>query len=273
MKKKTNVEILASLRKMNLIAREKNAIKNGFPTAVAYMVYLLGGKPEATIIKETLISKRIIKKVKSTMQIHIVDILDRSGSMGWGMTPTKISLALQAIHAGIAALKTDKEFNYTYSLCTFSGFTEIRMPYLLMPLPFIGKIGVVASGGTALYDAIGGTLESIATKLKSGDKVLVNIYTDGEENNSRKYKSKDISNMIEEYQQKGFTITFIGTERDTKRAIAELKIDSSNTLAYDGTAEGLSKSMLSTNSLRSFFSASATRGEDVSKGFYKNIKQ
>jgi hypothetical protein len=42
-------------------------------------------------------------------------------------------------------------------------------------------------------------------------------------------------------ENKGFTITFVGTDRDVKNIIRNVKIDESNTLAYNGTGEGLAK--------------------------------
>jgi hypothetical protein len=79
--------------------------------------------------------------------------------------------------------------------------------------------------------------------------------------------------MIEELQKKNYTITFIGTEADTRFVINNLNIDASNTISYDGTAQGLQETMVYTSSARSAYTDKVLKGEDVSKGFYKDFKK
>lgn len=207
------------------------------------------------------------EKVKEIPTIHIVDILDCSTSMRGG----KISNALNGINSEIKRLKVDNKINYTYTLCDFGSYIDIRTDFLLLDLVNVGNINREVRGCTALYDAIGVTCNKIRETINETDKVLVNIYTDGEENDSKRYTQKSISSLIEKLQSENFTITFIGTHQDVKEVIRKINIHESNTLGYDGTAIGLNETMIATSSARSSYSAKVLKGEDVSKDFYKEI--
>lgn len=202
--------------------------------------------------------------------IHIVDILDRSGSMSY----MKIDNAVLGINSEIERLKSDNSINYTYSLCGFSDWNKINMEYLLIDINTLNRsILNTTYSSTALYDAIGQTLNKIRNGVNQSDKVLVNIYTDGGENDSKEYKQDTVNNLIKELQEKNFTITFIGTDHDVENIINRINIDRSNTLKYDGSAQGLAHSMTFTSVARSIYSSKVISGEDVSKGFYKEITE
>ena len=201
--------------------------------------------------------------------IHVVDIIDCSQSMSGG----KIANAIRGINMGIDELKSDTKANYTYSLCNFSSAHNINLPYIKSELSKVKSMRFSAGGMTALRDAIGTTLNEIKSGTKSTDKVLVNIYTDGDENCSTKYSSRDIERLITDLQAQNFTITFIGTASDVKRVVEDYKIEVSNTLSYDGTAKGLGETFTKTLESRSTFASMALAGKDVSVGFYKDIKK
>jgi hypothetical protein len=64
--------------------------------------------------------------------------------------------------------------------------------------------------GTAIYDAVGQTLEAIDTT----DPVLVVIYTDGEENSSRSFNEKSVSDASKTAEAKGnFTFLYMGADK------------------------------------------------------------
>ncbi len=277
-KQKSDEELIKSIKKMNKTAREIFAQRAGFLNSTDYIGHLSG---KSTKTKTTITTKIKTKVHNQKCEpkksvVHVVDILDTSGSMSWGSrndASTKIGAALQAINSGVKELIKEKLVTYTYSLTTFSTSTDINFVIQQKYPKDVPHITAKADGGTALYDAIGLTLKSLAYIKEKEDKVLVNIYTDGEENSSINFKKKQVGDLIEKCQTEGFTVTFIGTIQDTERAITNLKIDKSNTLSYDGTAQGLSKSMMSTNSLRSSYANSVSKGEDVAIGFYKTLNE
>jgi hypothetical protein len=122
-----------------------------------------------------------------------------------------------------------------------------------------------------LFDAIGKSVESLKPNLQPGDKVLVNIYTDGQENSSRHFTAEAINTLIKALSETGWTFTFIGTKEDVAYAQSRLSFKASNTLIYDGTAKGLEKSFMVNNVSRSAYSSAVADGLDVSEGFFKDI--
>ena len=265
---KTNQEILSSLMKSNKERRTKLAIKAGYKTSEDYITYLKKMIATPVVVTTKKASKKKESKVKEVVKptIHIIDIIDCSGSMAGN----KITNAIKGINNGILELKKDTSINYTYTICDFSYSHDINFMYVRKPLSSVTNITFRDRGQTALYDAIGKTLKDANDNIPSTEKVLVNIYTDGGENGSKKFTDKNISTLIEALK-KNFTVTFIGTDYDVKSVIQRLNIDKSNTLAYDGSAKGLAETMTMNDIARSSYSASVKEGKDVSKGFYKNI--
>lgn len=261
MNKQLFENLLKDLLKANSARKLVLAGKAGYGSVEDYKKSL-----EQSIKGTTLVTGSVEEKPT----IHVVDIIDCSQSMSGG----KIKNAISGINKGIKELKSDTKASYTYSLCAFSSCHNITLPYIKTELPKVGtNINFSAGGMTALRDAIGITLNELRRVAKSTEKVLVNIYTDGDENNSVKYSSSDIEKLITELQEQNFTITFVGTNSDVERVISDYKIERSNTLKYDGTAKGLGETMTKTFESRSMYTSSLLAGEDVSKGFYKNIKK
>jgi uncharacterized protein YegL len=253
---KTVEEQLTSLKKMNKTAREIYAKKKGFNTSKEYITHLQGTIGVSTIPLVT---------------VHVVDLLDCSGSMSLPYISSKINGALTAINEGVRELSKDEKVNFTHTFITFSGKYTHKTVHIGKNPKYVSNLEAFARGGTALNDAIVYALINIEEHRSIQDKVLLNIYTDGEENDSTSYSKSQVSALIELYSTKGYTITFIGTEEDTKNAVKDFGIHESNTLSYNGTAEGLEKSMKIGNTMRTNYASLASTGADVSKGFFKNI--
>jgi len=262
-KSASNKVLLTAFKKYNKVAREVRAKKLGFQSAAHYIEYL-------TNSVEPVVAPKKERKVefKTTPVIHVVDVLDSSGSM----SGSKNRAALSGINEGIKDLQLNKlAVIYTYTLCDFS--SDILFPFIATDPNVVPRIDIGTRGQTALFDAIGTTVEKIEKHRNQADKVLVNIYTDGQENNSRKFNARTISELIKSYSEKGYTFTFIGTKDDVAYVNSSINIDKSNSLVYDGTAQDLSRGMQETRSARQVYTNSVIAGEDVSKGFYKNIKK
>lgn len=278
---KTNAELLKSIRQYNKTARETRAVKEGFATAADLILYLEGeirqGRGNINFSKPTKPpgattpppSKKTVKAVVGKRKrpiIHVVDVLDSSGSM-YG---AKIAAAITGINMGIRGLKEDKSpVDHIYTMCDFSD--DVIFRYLKLPIQAVGEFKGETRGSTALFDAIGKTIEVLKPELHLGDKVLVNIYTDGQENSSRHYNASAIATLIDALSAQGWTFTFIGTAPDVAHAQSILKVKASNTLVHDNTAESLRSAFVTNTSARSSYSAKVSAGEDVSEGFYKDI--
>lgn len=254
--------LLHAFKRANVVRKQTLAIKAGYATPEEYKQFL------ESMVNNIPISQGISAKVasKPIPTIHVVDILDLSSSMNG----PKLQSAIAGINSGVERLREDETLgnaNYTYSLCTFSDYDKIRHPYLKTALNKVEKFKSDAQGMTALNDAIGKTLEVFEA---STNKVLINIYTDGDENNSKLYSHNSIKSLIKSVEG-NITVTFIGTKFDVETVVSRLGINESNTLAYDGTGDGLAKTMSATRSARTQFATMVSEGKDVSIGFYKNV--
>ena len=87
---------------------------------------------------------------------------------------------------------------------------------------------------TPLYDAIGKTIRSLEASINSKKQsVLVVIQTDGEENYSKEYDSKDIFSLIDEKKKSGWTFAFLGADQDAWIASQRMGISRGNTMSYN----------------------------------------
>lgn len=167
---------------------------------------------------------------------HIAVVLDESGSMTVVREATvegfNAFMAEQAKQPGAA----------TVDLVKFSD--AVRIPtFINKPLsetPKLDYTNYMPMGGTALFDAIGTTIQSLGERLRNTPeaerpgKVIVMIQTDGEENSSRMYNLEQIKSMIEHQQSKyNWGFMFIGANIDAFAAGGMLGILPSATLQYD----------------------------------------
>lgn len=268
---------LKALKRSNKQAREVRATKRGFKSSVDYMK-ALQDLVDGKVVNDNATSSIPTKKKNTSKSsskkptIIIIDVLDRSGSMGsLSSTNSKITNAVKGINSGIEKLKEDESIlgvEYKHVFIYFD--TEICVSNL-ESIKNVGYLSVDGRGGTALNDAIMSAISMAMKHKKDEDKVLINIYTDGGENASKEFTYADVKKEISLVEKLGVTVTFIGTKYDTNYAIKNYGLHDSNTAVYDGTAKGLESMMQLTNSARAEYSTKVLNNEDVSRGFYKKI--
>jgi uncharacterized protein YegL len=252
-------QLLKSIKKANKVRREKVAKDYGFNSYESMKQHLeLGQEYKAPKQK---------RKPKKLPVVHIVDIVDCSGSM----SGSKIQNAVIGINEGIDKLieEQGKDVFYKYTCCSFSSKAKFNV-LNKDPEEIEERINFYPLDMTALYDAIGITFKKLDSFVKLNEKVLINIYTDRNENYSKKYRRSYIKKEIE--RRKGqFTVTFIGTEIDCLSISEKLGVDLSNMKSYDNTGKGLAEVLNVTFKSRADYSTKVSLGKDVSRGFYKNI--
>lgn len=131
-------------------------------------------------------------------KVEIIAILDRSGSMG-GLVDDVIG--------GYNSLIEDQKKVVGECLVTLTIFDhEYEIVYSGTPIqnvPKLTKEVYNARGGTALFDAVGRTINEVGERYSNmpeeerPDKVVVLINTDGQENQSTEFTQQDIAEMIE----------------------------------------------------------------------------
>jgi len=105
-------------------------------------------------------------------------------------------------------------------------------------------------GWTALYDAIGFAFAKVPADQ---DGVFVNILTDGEENDSKELRSKDVKALIAAGKAKGWAITFMGTDENCINTAVSLGISKGNTMQFMNTAAGVRGSLETTKLSRTAY--------------------
>jgi uncharacterized protein YegL len=188
-----------------------------------------------TVIEETV--------VPTNEKTHIICILDRSGSMG-SIIGASISgfnefLGKQKAlpdKATITVVLFDDQYEILYDN------VDIKNAELLN-----GEIWK-PRGMTALYDAIGKTINTEKAKLKklgveAPSKVLTCIVTDGQENASEEYKGeagrKQIISLIRECEKEDWNFLYLAANQDAFAVGAGFGISHGNTINYSATPQGV----------------------------------
>lgn len=195
----------------------------------------------------------------TNVKLHKVVLLDCSGSMHGA----KYDVAELGVKQDYEACKG--EFA-DYLLVEFSIDKREQLHDFTKPLQFRPYFS-----GTALYKTIHEVFTSLLTNIPKEDKVLVQIFTDGQDENSANYRAK-AKRVIDKFNSIGWTVTFVGTEHDVAFVQANLSIDATNTLVHDNTASGVATSFETYRGATSSYTKAVKRGEQVTKGFFKSIK-
>ena len=104
-------------------------------------------------------------------------------------------------------------------------------------------------GGTPLFDAIGRCVELIdarAGAFPAEDQVLV-IITDGMDNASTDYDAPTISNLLDERQETGWTVMFLGANQDSFATAGSLKMKQGNVRDFDASSDGIKNAVVLTS--------------------------
>lgn len=263
-------KILQDFKRSNSAAKQKMAERFGFESAEELLKHLTEelGEKAKKLLQDVKTSVKKGTRKKEPITVHNVQILDASSSM----SGVKMAAALEGINADIASMVNDKSTKITGTIVSFSYHYDIITHFWKADLGNIDKFATPVRGSTALLETIGITLSKLLSEHNKTDKVLVKIFTDGQENDTRPtsewYNPKNVAKLIEECQSKGFTVTFVGTQVDVNYVTNLLKIDKTNTLVHDNTREGLERSFVDSIASTVRYRKAAADGLDVSIGFY-----
>ncbi len=167
--------------------------------------------------------------------LHVLFIIDSSGSMA-----RKASDVRGGFNEYVAQLCEDSTSTYRLSAVTFD--TNVATLFSDLPLyqvPQLDEHNYRPGGNTALYDAIGISLDELTAALRTQDKpfgedrVLVIIMTDGEENSSRRFNKAQITNAIKSRESAGnWSFVYLGADQDAWAAASDLGFAQGNVAAY-----------------------------------------
>ena len=101
-------------------------------------------------------------------------------------------------------------------------------------------------GSTALYDAIGKTINDIGEKLRlleednRPNKVLIIIHTDGMENSSKEFSRNDVKTLIDKQKNTyNWEFIFISSDLESVKDAQTLGIDLNKTAIFAKGSEGM----------------------------------
>ena len=90
---------------------------------------------------------------------------------------------------------------------------------------------------TALYDAMGISINAMRKHTSPEDKVLVTVVTDGYENASREWSGMAIKSLVEQMRGQGWTFAYIGANHDVESVAASISI--TNTMSFEASDAGV----------------------------------
>lgn len=166
-------------------------------------------------------------------------IQDRSGSMGsvWQETLNGFKNFVQELQKG----KKEEGIDYLFSLTTFD--TQIDQPITAVPvdqvdLDILSHFG--PRGCTALYDAVGKSIQQIDQDSYGADKIICVVVTDGQENSSREWSKDALHGSVESHLQKGnWTFTYLGTQPETWDDAGAIGVGVGAVASYTGQNAGV----------------------------------
>lgn len=144
--------------------------------------------------------------MKKKNEMDVVFILDKSGSMGGYENDT-----IGGYNSYLDKVKKKKSKVYVTTVLFNNGYELLNEREEISKVNHLTEEDYKVGGCTALYDAIGKTIE-IVDKYKS-DKVLFVITTDGLENASIEYNKNTIKKLIESH--KNIEFIYLGANIDS----------------------------------------------------------
>lgn len=166
-------------------------------------------------------------------------IIDESGSM-MSIKNEAINNVNETIQTIRAAEKKRPEQEHFVTLVTFND--NAKTIYNCVPVSKVKELTSKTyrpSCCTALYDAMGISLNALRKKMAEDDKVLVTIVTDGYENASREYTGQAIKALVNELKEQNWVFAYIGANHDVEAAAANIAI--TNVMKFDASLEGTHK--------------------------------
>ena len=180
---------------------------------------------------------------KKKDMIEIIAIWDRSGSMQ--------GLVSDAIGGFNSFLEKEKKNSpdSRLTLVLFHDYWQVvEDGAKITAVAPLTRKSYVPQGCTALYDAIGDTMNSVGQRLDKTapearpNKVLVTIFTDGLENASTKYDSKQIQGMIKHQREVySWEFLFLAANQDAIATGERIGVDPGAAVSVHASPAGYQK--------------------------------
>jgi uncharacterized protein YegL len=209
-----------------------------------------------------------VRPVSPIGRTYIAFVLDRSGSM-----KNILQQTIDGFNKQIDAIKKEAVGETFVSLVTFgTDVTPIFFNKSIDRLEYIGVHNYRPSGWTALYDAIGYTVNRLTNEAEHTHDAAfwVIIVSDGAENHSVDYKFT-LPTLISNKQYTGkWTFTYVGSNQDLSVVSNYLNIPTGNTVPWTNDAQGTANIFtVHTNAVSNYFGV-RSRGLTASSSLYSD---
>jgi len=215
------------------------------------------------MVKKSKVSKKVspksnVNKIKNNKKTHVAILLDSSGSMSSISEET-----ISSFNSQIKSIKESAKKSDTYvTLTLFNTTVSIsKFAESINNIDEITKEDYIPSGFTAMYDAIGLTIERMKKEIVDIDDpntaVLFIIITDGAENSSKTWKAQDISRIVSQLNEtKRWTFSVLGANIDLAVLSSNIGIAKSNMAVFTASSAGVMRgTAVATNSLKRYFTS------------------
>ena len=173
--------------------------------------------------------------------VKIINIIDRSGSMS-----SILESAINGFNEFIIEQKNQEGDAVVSTYMFSSDYKKLYENVNVKECNLLDKTTFIPGGMTALYDAIGYTIDNeidILGNLSVEErpiKTLCVILTDGYENSSKKYSSTKIKEMISEMKKDfDWEFIFLAANEDAAFTAETIGISKSNSYAWTNDSDGV----------------------------------
>ena len=203
-------------------------------------------KKITTTVVTTVVTETIVPTNEKT---HIICVLDSSGSMG--------NIMKDSIGGFNEFLRQQKALpdKATITVALFDDPNHYQLLYDNIDIKQAEELTSTVwypRGMTALYDAIGKTINTDKAKLarlgkEAPSKVLVCVVTDGEENSSKEYTLAAVKKLIKECEKEDWNFLYLAANQDAFKVGSGFGISVGNTYNYVASSAGVAGMSMTLN--------------------------
>jgi len=173
--------------------------------------------------------------------VELVFILDKSGSMS-GLESDTIG----GYNSMLAKQKQVEGECVVTTVLFDHGYELLHDRIDIKAVQAITEDDYQVGGSTALLDAMGRTINKIATAQKNtseeyrAEMVMCVIITDGEENSSREFSLEKVKQLVEQHKEKAnWEFVFLGANMDAIQTAGYFGISSDRAQSFHADKEGV----------------------------------
>jgi len=166
-------------------------------------------------------------------KMRVVFLLDATGSME--KIRQKIIDQYNNMLNELRTEHQDDADNINFTLVRFAQMMKVTNYASLNDVPELDQDSYETFGKTALYDAVGCTLQAFQDEQKN----VVQIFSDGKDSFSKIYQDDQVKNLVKTLSRKQWQINYSGTDHDVGKVAKSIGIKPSKIVQFRKNQRGL----------------------------------